>query len=297
MATLVLVTGMHFGGWSWKKVTPLLRAAGHEVSTPTLTGLGERVHLTTPDVDLATHVTDVVNLLVYEDLSDVTLVGYSYGATVVAGVAERVPERRALLVFGDGAVPADGQSDYEAGEAHRAGEWAAAASAGTPGYAPAPADRVAALITDEADRAWVIAKMTPHPLATLTQPLRLGNPATAALPRAFVYCPEGKEAGDRSRASPRGCGRTRVGATGRWRPTTRRRSQPRGRWPRRSSPWWRRRRRRPPLAPTRCADATTRCERTSQEPVARPASPPPVVQTCVEHHGAPRHELLALPRT
>ena len=68
MATFVLVTGKHFGGWSWKKVTPLLRAAGHEVWTPTLTGLGERVHLATPDVDLDTHVTDVVNLLVYEDL-------------------------------------------------------------------------------------------------------------------------------------------------------------------------------------------------------------------------------------
>ena len=198
MTTFVLVTGTHFGGWSWKKVTPLLRAAGHDVFTPTLTGLGERVHLATPDVDLATHVADVVNLLVYEDLCAVTLVGYSYGAMVIAGVAERAPERLARLVFGDGAVPADGQSAYDAGEAsetHRAAEWAAAAAAGTPGYAPAPVDRVAALIADAADRAWVIAKMTPHPLATLTQPLRLGNPAAATLPRAFVYCPEGKTAG------------------------------------------------------------------------------------------------------
>jgi pimeloyl-ACP methyl ester carboxylesterase len=96
MARFVLVTGTHFGGWSWQKVTPLLRAAGHAVWTPTLTGLGERVHLATPDVDFDTHDTDVVNLLVYEDLSDVTLVGYSYGATVIAGVAERTPERLAL---------------------------------------------------------------------------------------------------------------------------------------------------------------------------------------------------------
>ena len=198
MATFVLVTGTHVGGWSWKKVTPLLRAAGHEVFTPTLTGLGERVHLATPDVDLDTHVTDIVNVLEYEDLRDVTLVGYSYGATVIAGVAERAPERLARLVFGDGAVPTDGQSAYDAGEAseaHRAAEWAAADAAGTPGYAPVPADRVAALIADEADRAWVIAKMTPHPLATLTQPLRLGNPAATTLPRAFIYCPEGKIAG------------------------------------------------------------------------------------------------------
>jgi pimeloyl-ACP methyl ester carboxylesterase len=198
MATFVLVNGMHVGGWSWKQVSPLLRAAGHEVFAPTLTGLGERVHLATPDVDLATHVTDVVNLLVYEDLRDVTLVGYSYGATVIAGVAEQAPERLALLVFGDGAVPADGQSAYDAGEAseaHRAAEWAAAEAAGTPGYAPVPADRVAALIADEAVRAWVVAKMTPHPLATLTQPLRLTSPVAAVVPRAFVYCPEGKTAG------------------------------------------------------------------------------------------------------
>jgi len=198
MATFVLVTGNHFGGWSWKNVTPLLRAAGHEVWTPTLTGLGERVHLATPDVDLDTHITDVVNLLVYEDLCAVTLVGYSYGATVIAGVAERAPERLAQLVFGDGAVPADGQSDYDAGaasEARRAAEWAAAAAAGTPGYVPIPADGVRTLIADEAAAAWVVARMTPHPLATLTQPLRLDDPIAAAIPRAFIYCPEGKTAG------------------------------------------------------------------------------------------------------
>ncbi len=198
MATFVLVHGMYVGGWSWKKVTPLLRAAGHDVFTPTLTGLGERVHLATPDIDLDTHVADVVNLLTYEDLRDVTLVGYSYGATVIAGVAERAPERLAQLVFGDGAVPADGQSAYDAVDAsaaHRVADRAAADAAGTPGYAPVPAEQVAALIADAADRAWVIAKMTPHPLATVAQPQRLGDPAAAALPRAFVYCPEGKTAG------------------------------------------------------------------------------------------------------
>jgi pimeloyl-ACP methyl ester carboxylesterase len=197
MATFVLVTGSYFGGWSWQKVTPLLRAAGHAAFTPTLTGLGERVHLATPDVDLDTHVTDVVHLLAYEDLTDATLVGYSYGATVVAGVAERVPERLALLVFGDGTVPADGQSAYDAGEdgePHRAAERAAAEAAGTPGYAPIPTDGVRALIADEADAAWVVARMTPHPIATFAQPLRRGNPAAAALPRAFAYCPEGKAA-------------------------------------------------------------------------------------------------------
>ena len=138
MATFVLVTGMHFGGWSWQKVVPLLCAAGHAVLTPTLTGLGERVHLATPDVDLDTHVTDVVNLLVYEDLRAVTLVGYSYGATVIAGVAEQAPERLAQLIYGDASVPGDGQSDYDcegATEAERAADRSTAAAAGKIGRA------------------------------------------------------------------------------------------------------------------------------------------------------------------
>ena len=113
MATFVLVAGACCGGWSWTRVAPLLRAAGHAVWTPTLTGLGDRVHLATPDVNLDTHVTDVVNLLVYEDLRDVALVGYSYAGFVIAGVAERAPERLAQLVYGDADVPEDGQSSYD----------------------------------------------------------------------------------------------------------------------------------------------------------------------------------------
>lgn len=200
MATFVLVAGSYCGGWLWKKVTPLLRAAGHDVVTPTLTGLGERAHLATPDVNLDTHVTDVVNVLEFEDLRGVTLVGYSVG-TVVAGVAERVPERLAQLVFGDADVPADGQSDYDAmgmDEAERAAERAAAEVAGTPGFSPIPVDWIRAHIPDEADRAWVLDKVRPHPIAASVQPVRLGNPAAAALPRAYIFCTEGKEAGSSS---------------------------------------------------------------------------------------------------
>src|SRR5207244_4343977 len=92
LATFVLVHGALGGGWCWRWVMPHLRAAGHEVYAPTLTGLGERVHLASPQVDLDTHIEDVVNVLEFEDLSGVVLVGWSYGGMVVAGVADRVAE-------------------------------------------------------------------------------------------------------------------------------------------------------------------------------------------------------------
>ena len=195
MATFVLVAGACCGGWSWNRVAPLLHAAGHEVWSPTLTGVGHRVHLASPNIDLKIHIADIVNLLFYEDLRDVTLVGYSYGGMVIAGVAEREPERLAQLVYGDADVPEDGQSFYDTepdGPAMRAADLAEAEAAGTPGYWPVPVEYLRAEITDADDYAWVLARTTPHPLATLAQPVRLGSPAAAALPRAYVFCIEGK---------------------------------------------------------------------------------------------------------
>lgn len=110
MATFVLVHGATAGGWVWRPVPSLLRAEGHEVYTPTLTGLGERAHLLSPEVDLGTHIQDVVNVLEFERLSQVILVGHSYGGVVVTAVAERIPERLAQLVYIDALVPADGES-------------------------------------------------------------------------------------------------------------------------------------------------------------------------------------------
>src|SRR5687768_18076653 len=110
MATFVLVHGAFVGGWCWRWVAPYLRGAGHDVYCPTLTGSGERVHLASPRVDLATHVEDVVNVLHYEDLRGVVLVGHSYGGMVITGAAERVSERLARLVYLDAFVPQDGQA-------------------------------------------------------------------------------------------------------------------------------------------------------------------------------------------
>src|SRR4051794_36628721 len=105
MATFVLVHGGSHGGWCWTKLTPLLRTAGHDVFAPTLTGLGERVHLLSRDVGLSTHITDITHVLEYEDLRDVVLVGHSYAGMVITGVAAQIPDRLRHLVYLDACFP------------------------------------------------------------------------------------------------------------------------------------------------------------------------------------------------
>jgi pimeloyl-ACP methyl ester carboxylesterase len=99
MATFVMIHGAFGGGWQWREVAMLLRARGHDVHTPSLTGHGERVHLATPAVGLETHIQDIFNVLRYEELHQVVLAGQSYGGMVITGVADRVPERVAYLVY------------------------------------------------------------------------------------------------------------------------------------------------------------------------------------------------------
>jgi pimeloyl-ACP methyl ester carboxylesterase len=179
-STFVLVHGGWAGGWVWREVASHLRAAGHEVFTPTLTGLGERVHLATPETDLATHIQDILGVLEYEDLREVILVGHSFGGMVITGVAERVPERLAHLVYLDALVPEDGQSLADIlGPEIRARLEGAAQAYGDGWRVP----------HDPPDTP----RMTPHPLRTGVQALAVKNPAAKALPRTFIYCAEGKE--------------------------------------------------------------------------------------------------------
>lgn len=113
MAIFVLVHGGWDGGWAWQAVARELRAAGHEVFTPTFTGSGERAHLATPQVGLSTHIQDIVNVLHFEKLNDVVLVGSSYGGIVITGVAERAPERIKHLIYLDAFLPEDGESGLD----------------------------------------------------------------------------------------------------------------------------------------------------------------------------------------
>jgi len=113
MSTYVLVHGAWGGSFGWRTVRRLLQEHRHEVFTPSLTGLGERAHLNSPEVNLSTHIQDVYNVIWYEDLSDIILVGHSYGGMVVTGVADRMPDRIKDLVYLDAFLPADGQSLYD----------------------------------------------------------------------------------------------------------------------------------------------------------------------------------------
>lgn len=191
MATFVLVHGAWHGGWCWKKVTPMLRAAGHEVFTPTLTGLGERAHLLGPNVTLATHIADVVNLLVYEDLTDVLLVGHSYGGMVIAGVSERVPERLRRLLYLDAALPDDGQSFFDVYPDLRK-RWVEDAREmnGTRVYMLPMSDWLTERwrITDPDDVAWMLSRLTPQPLRAEEESSHLPLNSAAQLPSSFIRC-------------------------------------------------------------------------------------------------------------
>src|SRR5262249_37605119 len=113
MATFVLVHGAWHGSWCWKRVREALRARGHVVFTPTLTGVGERPHLLAPDINLDTHIEDVANLIRLEELTDVVLCGHSYGGCVIGGVVDRVPERIGALVYLDAFILENGQSLHD----------------------------------------------------------------------------------------------------------------------------------------------------------------------------------------
>ena len=203
MVTFMLIHGMYTGGWCWKHVTSLLRAARHDVYAPTLTGIGERVHLAGPDVDLDTHITDVVNVLAFEELQDVILVGWSYGGVVITGVADRAAARLRHLVYLDADVPQHGQSDLDLEVAEvRARREAQARTAGGGWQVARPdperMDRsLRDWIPDDETRRWFFTKLTDHPFKTLAQPLHLANPAVLdALGRTYILCTEGKSAGD-----------------------------------------------------------------------------------------------------
>jgi pimeloyl-ACP methyl ester carboxylesterase len=191
MATYVLVHGGGHGGWCYGKVAPLLRAAGHDVYAPTLTGLGERSHLLGPAVDLDMHVRDVVAVLHYEDLRDVILVGHSYGGMVITGVADRAADRVGRLVYLDAANPRNGQSLVDvAGPVIEAVRPMGEVVDGVE-LVLLPARGAGRFygVTDDADVAWMDDRLTGHPWRCFEQELELANEdALQAIPQYHVVC-------------------------------------------------------------------------------------------------------------
>jgi pimeloyl-ACP methyl ester carboxylesterase len=191
MATYVLVHGGGHGGWCYQRVARILRSAGHDVYTPTLTGLGERAHLLSSDIDLDTHITDITAVLQYEDLRDVVLVGHSYGGMVITGVADRATARIAKLVYLDAANPVNGQSLVDvAGPMMRAARNQGRVVDGIELVLFRDADAVRYYgVTDPDDFAWMVERLTPHPRACFEQPLLLSSStAYSTIPQYHIVC-------------------------------------------------------------------------------------------------------------
>jgi pimeloyl-ACP methyl ester carboxylesterase len=172
MSTFVLIAGGWHGGWALTPIARVLRGMGHEVFTPTLTGLGERAHLACAHPNLDTHIMDVANVLTYEDLTDVILCGHSYAGMVVSGVADQLPERIAALVYVDAFVPGDGDSWWDlAGDHYRKIAIDRSAEDGF-GVTPPP---------------HLNPRCVPHPLAAFRQAIRLTGRWQEISEKMYIY--------------------------------------------------------------------------------------------------------------
>ena len=184
MANIVLAHGAWSAAWAWKKMRPLMRAAGHEFFSPTYTGLGERAHLSRPDIDLATHVQDVLNVLEFEDLKDVVLLGHSYGGMVATGVADKAPDRIQRVVYIDAFAPKDGQSLFDLVGPKAEGNMRAGADKDGQGWQlpinPMPPD------TSPEDAAWASPRRRKQPIRTFEQKIKLES-KEASPPRHYIY--------------------------------------------------------------------------------------------------------------
>jgi pimeloyl-ACP methyl ester carboxylesterase len=191
----VLVHGAWHGGWCWRRVADRLKKEGHRVFCPTLTGLGERAHLLTREVNMTTHINDVIAVLEAEELEDVVLVGHSYGGIVITGVAARAKTRLWQLVYLDSAIVEDGESWSSAHTPQMQAERRRLAQESSGGLSmPAPKAEAFGVLKSE-DIDWVQRRLTPQPFAPYDQKLNWGGPVGNGLPKIYVDCTEPAYAG------------------------------------------------------------------------------------------------------
>lgn len=171
--TFLLVHGAWGGGWAFKQLESILRASGHEVLRPTLTGLGERVHLANPDITLETHINDILKVVQFERLEKFILVGHSYGGMVVTAVADRIPQKIERLVYVDAHLPVDGESMFDLISQQRKADLLNRAKTLGDGWFIPP-------IWPENG------KNVPHPLATFQETVKLKNSRLAGIKGQYI---------------------------------------------------------------------------------------------------------------
>ena len=168
----VLVHGAWGGGWAFKKTDSIMSAHGKEIHRASLTGQGERVHLNSADIDLSMHIKDVVNMILYDNLKDVILVGHSYGGMVITGVADSIPDRIKKLVFLDAILPNDGES--------------LATSRGTGSSGPELSTKNGFMVPEWVKPDAPAPKDVPQSIKTFTQPVSFNNPAALKIPATYI---------------------------------------------------------------------------------------------------------------
>lgn len=188
MPTFVLVHGAWHGGWCWSKVRLALEAAGGTVYTPTLTGLGDRVHLASPTISLETHIEDVTRLLWFERLADVVLVGHSYAGVVITAAADRVPHQLKRLVYLDAIVPKSGQCLLDCTSAGFRATTEDQVRAQSEGWKVPVASAARLGLSDDRDIAWTMPRLVPHPYRTFHEPVVLKRSPASPIPRSYLNC-------------------------------------------------------------------------------------------------------------
>jgi len=188
--TFVLLHGAFHGGWCWIRVADILRGAGHRVTAPTQTGLGERKHLMSKDITLETFTLDVVNHIEFADLSDVVLVGHSFGGMAITGAADRIPGRLRHLIYFDARILEPGQTPLDVSIPSVREERIRTAESFSGGLCIPPPSAVSFGVPAGADADWVDKYLTPHPMGTMTSTLPLKHPIGNGVPCTYMACTE-----------------------------------------------------------------------------------------------------------
>ena len=203
--TFVCVHGVWHGGWCWSRLANILRARGHRVTTPTQTGLGERSHLLSPEISIQTFVEDIVRHLRFEEMTNVVLVGHSFGGIPITGVADLLPDRIAKLVYLDAIMLESGETWFDLLPEDLAGDRRKLAENSSGGLSLPPASPASFGITRPDDIAFLEPRLTPHPFRTFTTALDLKHPVGNGLPAHYIECtdppyPPAKVALERAKA-------------------------------------------------------------------------------------------------